>query len=135
VTVAVLGVAWIPKSFTTALWPMVREKFVPAMVNTPVFPIFGGCGGVGPFCAGATALTVTVTVTATETVVVEPLVVTFDVGTVPKLQVALVVVLLQLPVTPPEDTEMLVMDELGVEFGIWLTLSVNTTPVTGSPVL
>ena len=92
-------------------------------------PISGGLGGITPVEAGAVAATMMVTVAAAPVAVVVPLVVTGEVGTVPRLQNAVL-----LPV-PREQVPGLAVAEAIVEFAGWPMLSVNRTPGTGSPVL
>jgi hypothetical protein len=96
------------------------------MVNTPLLPILDvdTSGGVGWL-----AVTLTLTCVELVRVTVDPLVVTLDVLTVPRLHTALVVVLVQLP-----GVALPAFVPTNVEFVPW-TVEVNTAPVTGSPTL
>jgi hypothetical protein len=87
----------------------------------------GGCGGITPVTVGMGDVTTTETVAAGAVVVVLPLVVVIEVGTVPRLQttVPLTAVVGQVP--------GLAAAEAKVVFGP--SVSVNRTPATGSPVL
>jgi len=84
--------------------------------------------GVVPVEAGAVAETVIVTVAAVEVVVVVPLVVVFDVFTVPRLHKA------DVPFEIEHAPELAVAVVIAEFAGVPM-LSVNTTPVTGSPTL
>lgn len=102
------------------------------MLRAALLPTSGGFGGMTPVVAvGGLAVTTTVTVAAVDTVVVVPTV-TVEVLTMPRLQTAVPVLVFaaQLPPVP-----LFTLADTSVEFAVCPMLSVNRTPLKGSPVL
>jgi hypothetical protein len=120
VTVALAGVAVTPKSFTVAV-PLMLGKVVPGKLSAALLPSENDPDG-----TDVAAVTVTVTFAAKFKVVVVPLVVVVEVGTVPKLHT--IVPLLELAQVPG-----LAAAEAAPELAP--SVSVKTTPDTGSVVL
>jgi hypothetical protein len=120
VTVALAGVALTPKSFTVAV-PLMLGKVEPAKLRAALLPSEND-----PDATDVAAVTVTATLAAKFKVVVEPLVVAIEVGTVPKLHT--IVPLVGLEQVPGVATAEAVPE-------LAPSVSVKTTPDTGSVVL
>ena len=106
------------------------RKLVPTMLSTGVTPIddVALCEVVG-----GVAVTVIVTAPDCDKVVIELAVVALDVFKTPRLQVAVVEVVVHVPAPEPDPAANVA--ELMVAFVPDGTLAVKSPPVTGSPVL
>jgi hypothetical protein len=120
VTVALAGVALTPKSFTVAV-PLMLGRVEPAKLRAALLPSEND-----PDSTDVAAVTVTVTLAAKFKVVVVPLVVVIEVGTVPKLHTIV-------PLLAVEQVPGLAAAEAVPELAP--SVSVKTTPDTGSVVL